>query len=251
MRALVLGVGDAFTRKHFGASAVVEGPEGLVLIDCPDLIHRALADAGKVSGWDIGASDIHDIIITHLHGDHCNGLESFGFYRWVERMRLNRGFDRGRVPRIHCWAPVAARLWERLAPAMDMVDAAGRNSTTADYFDVRTLDPGVPATIAGLTIRCRPTRHPVPTIGVIISDSRATLGWSGDTAFDPGHIAWLSSADLIVHESNEPPAHTPLADLEALPADLKRKMRLIHLADDTDTSNVSIRPLREGEIIEI
>lgn len=247
MRALVIGVGDAFTRRHFGSSAVVEGPEGLVLIDCPDLIHRALHDAGERSGWHISASDIDDVIITHLHGDHCNGLESFGFYRWIERLKQGGG----RVPRVHCWAPVAARLWERLAPAMDMAAVEGPDSTLGDYFEVCTLDPRVPANIAGLTVECRPTCHPVPTVGLRLSEGDTTFGWSGDTAFDRAHIEWLSSAKLIVHESNEPPAHTALKDLESLPAELKSRMRLIHLADDVDLRSTTIRALREGEVLRI
>ena len=79
MRMLVLGVGDAFTRLHFGTSALLEGPEGFVLLDCPDLVHRALHEASAKAGWDVDVMSISDILLTHLHGDHCNGLESFGF----------------------------------------------------------------------------------------------------------------------------------------------------------------------------
>jgi hypothetical protein len=41
----------------------------------------------------------------------------------------------------------------------------------------------------------------------------ARLGFSSDTAFDPDLIAFLSAADLIVHETNYGPAHTPYASL--------------------------------------
>ena len=44
MRALILGVGDAFTGRHFGSSALLEGPSGYVLLDCPDLVHRAIRE---------------------------------------------------------------------------------------------------------------------------------------------------------------------------------------------------------------
>ena len=50
MRVLVLGVGDAFTARSFGSSAVVEAPRGRVLVDCPDPIHRVLREAGETAG---------------------------------------------------------------------------------------------------------------------------------------------------------------------------------------------------------
>ncbi len=68
MRVLILGVGDAFTRAHVGSSALVEGPDGYLLIDCPDPVHRALHHASRRAGWDVDASRIHDVLITHLHG---------------------------------------------------------------------------------------------------------------------------------------------------------------------------------------
>ena len=83
MRFLVVGTGDAFSTERFGSSCVLEGPKGLVLLDCPDSVGHALREAGAASGWKVAATGIDDIILTHLHGDHCNGLESIGFRRWL------------------------------------------------------------------------------------------------------------------------------------------------------------------------
>jgi ribonuclease BN (tRNA processing enzyme) len=247
MRVLILGVGDAFTRRSFGSSAVIEAPGGYVLVDCPDLIHRALAEATARAGWDVDAAKIDDILLTHLHGDHCNGLESFGFARRM--LRAGAGPDHPR-PRIHTSRPAADRLWERLAPAMD---AAATDSPRGldEFYDVAVLEPGTAAAVAGLTVECRATRHPVPTIGLLISDGAATLGWSSDTPYEEAHIQWLSRADVIVHESNEPPAHTPIESLNALPAQLRAKIRLIHLPDRFDPSVTTMKPLREGQVLEL
>ncbi len=105
MRVLILGVGDAFTRRYFGSSALIEAPGGYVLLDCPDAIHRCLHEATSRAGWSADASSIDDILLTHLHGDHCNGLESFGFARRI----LNQGAE---TP-----APAApCRAFTRAAP---------------------------------------------------------------------------------------------------------------------------------------
>lgn len=248
MRALILGVGDAFTRHSFGTSAVIQAPRGYVLIDCPDLIHRAVHEAAGKAGWGVDINRIDDIIITHLHGDHVNGLESFGFARLVQRLRG----ERAPLPRIHTHEEAAARLWERLAPAMDApLTRGGRKSTLGDYFDLRLIKPGTPAEIAGLTVQCRHTRHPIPTIGLKITDGKSTLGWSGDTVFDVEHINWLSDAQVIVHEANLGPAHTHIELLNALPDELRAKIRITHIIDDFDPHSTDMRTLVEGEVLEV
>ncbi len=245
MELLILGVGDAFTRKHFGSSGLLRSDSGLVLIDCPDPIHRVIAEASRRAGWQVDAHDIHDIVLTHLHGDHCNGLESFGFLR---RMTRAQGGDLP-LPRIHCPQPVADRLWERLAPAMDSPMADGRRSTLADYFEVQLLDPDEPREIAGIEVSCRFTRHPIPTIGLRFRDQERIIGWSGDTPFEGDHVDWLSAAGLVVHECNRGPAHTPIEELEDLPQDLRRRIHLIHLPDDFDPTSTSMHVLRPGDVL--
>ena len=74
-----------------------------------------------------------------------------------------------------------------------------------------------------------------------------TLGYSADTAFDPGLIAWLAEADLFIHETNYG-VHTPYASLAALPADLRARMRLIHYPDAFDLAHSTIEPLEERRV---
>ena len=242
MEFVVLGTGDAFSATRHGSSAVVLAPGGHVLIDAPDAVLGAMRHASASSGVAIGPGTVDDILLTHLHGDHVNGLEAIGFWRWVEHRRSGRP-----LPRLHTPEQVADRLWERLAPAMDQ----GGQSTLADYFDLRIL-PHIHATeVAGLQVRHRMTMHSVPCCGFMLSDGRRTLGWSGDTAFDPDHVRWLSTADLVVHETSESSIHTPIHALNALPAELRRRMRLVHMADDFDPACTDIRPLAEGERVAV
>ncbi len=247
MRALILGIGDAFTARYFGSSALIEAPGGYVLLDCPDLIHRALRAATTAAGWSVDTADIDDVIITHLHGDHCNGLESFGF----SRLFLRRRDPSSPLPRLYTNEPSLSRLWERLAPGMDGAATTSPPRKLENFFHAHPLDPDAAATIAGLSVRCRFTKHPIPTTALLISDGSATLGWSSDTPHDAGLIDWLSAADVIVHESNVGPAHTAIEALNGLPDDLRTKIRLIHLPDAFDPSVTDIRMLREGEGVEV
>jgi len=242
MDFVVLGTGDAFSARRFGSSAVVLGPEGKVLIDAPDSINHALRMASERSGERLDALGIDDVLLTHLHGDHANGLESFGFLRWLEWQRSGAP-----APRLHTTSHVADRLWQRLAPAMDQ----GGTATLADYFELRVLPKTAAAEVAGLQVRHRMGRHTVPCCGFLLSDGRRTLGWSGDTTWDPGHVEWLSEADFIVHETSPAPAHTPVEYLNALPADVRARMALIHMPDDFEPSSTSLRLLQEGELVRV
>jgi len=246
MRVLVLGVGDTFTKVHYTTSALIEAPGGYVLLDCPDLIHRVIHEGTSKAGWSVDSQDVHDVLLTHLHGDHCNGLESLAFAHRYRQYRPDA--PTGQLS-VHTSRPVADRLWERLAPAMDAADT-GTPRTADDFFQLHVLEPETDASIAGLTIRCRFTTHPLPTIGLLISDGQWTLGWSGDTGFDQAHIDWLAQSDVIVHESNLSVAHTPIESLNALPDDLRARMCLVHLPDNFDQSATDIRVLREGDMLE-
>lgn len=251
MQVLITGVGDAFTRTSFGSSALIRHDDGFMLLDCPDPIHRVIAEAIGKAGWqrDVpDASVINDVLLTHLHGDHCNGLESFGFWR------RHRAVQHGTaLPRLHTTHPVLDRLWPRLAPAMDGA-GGGREPgdptrTLEEYYAPAEITPDRPNHLAGLTVRCRFTGHPVPTVGLLISDGRWTLGWSGDTPFEQAHIDWLSEADIIVHECNRGTPHTSLEELSGLPDALRRRIRLIHLPDDADLSGTDLTAVTPGDIL--
>lgn len=253
MQVLILGVGDAFTKKHYGSSALVRAPSGFLQIDCPDPIHRVLHEAtarhhGR-HGWQVGVDAIDDILLTHLHGDHCNGVESVGFWRYVLRAQGKQSH----LPRLHATRAVVDRLWPRLAPAMDTLIGLSRPARLEDYFDIRILNPDGKTVhrIAGLEVRARTTTHYIPTVGVLVSDGERTFGWSGDSRFEQAHIDWLDQADFFVHEANFPPAHTTLDELAAIPDRIKAKMRLVHLADDVDPTPYGLRSLCEGDLLDI
>lgn len=247
MDVLILGVGDAFTKTHFGSSALVRGPEGLVMIDCPDPIHRVLHEASNADRWNVSVCDIHDIIITHLHGDHCNGLESFGFWRAFRRSDDTQPIS----PRLHTHPNAASRMWEKLAPAMDGRGRLDPPRTLDNFYELHCIEPGRPWTIAGLSVECRYTQHPIATVGLKISDGSATLGFSGDTPFEQAHIDWLADADVIIHETSRGAAHTPIEQLNSLPGELRSKMRLIHIPDDFEPSCSDIPVLHEGEVLRV
>lgn len=242
MDVLLTGIGDAFSNRSYGSSALVHGPEGWIAIDCPGAVLRAWREAGERSGCMVDPFDVQDIILTHLHGDHCAGLETIGF---LHRYKTPSGVPAPR-PRLHAIPAVLERVWERLAPAMD-----GRGSTMDTYFELCELSVNGVVDIAGCKVQCRPTRHSVPTAGLLLAADGASLGWSSDSEFDLDHVDWLSSADCIVHECGEGPKHTTFSELASLPKELRSRIRVLHRPDDAPRVEGDPPLLAEGEFIQL
>jgi ribonuclease BN (tRNA processing enzyme) len=114
-----------------------------------------------------------------------------------------------------------------------------------DYFAHTPLSTEAAVRFGPFSIESRFTYHHLPTTALRIRAGGRCLGYSADTAFDEGLIAWLAEADLVVHETNYG-VHTPYAKLAALPAELRARMRLIHYPDDFDTEASVIEPLAQG-----
>jgi ribonuclease BN (tRNA processing enzyme) len=78
-----IGVGDTFTARHFTTALLVRA-EGFTLgIDCPDTYRKVLAASG------VTTPEVGHVILTHVHGDHMNGLEGYAYLkRFGEKTRL-------------------------------------------------------------------------------------------------------------------------------------------------------------------
>lgn len=240
---IVLGVGDTFSERHHTTALLLACDGFHLAIDCPDRYRGALRAAGARAGRALALSDVDHVLITHVHGDHMNGLEGVAFYKhFVEGKRL----------RLVASPEVREVIWEqRLQASMGRLwdGAAFRDLRFEDYFDYVPLDWSDRIELGPFRIRARRTRHHVPTSALLVEAAGRTLGYSSDTAFDPSLIAFLEPADLIIHETNFGPAHTPYPALAALPAALRARMRLVHYPDVFDTASSVIAALSEGDVL--
>lgn len=242
---VVLGVGDAFSEKHRSSALLLVCDGYHLAIDCPDSYRAVLRAAERPSGRSLPMSAIDHVLLTHVHGDHMNGLEGFAFYKH---------FVEGKRTGLTASPEVLGSSWPaRLASSMGTLWNGHelREMGFEDYFAPIELDWADWVTIGPFRIRARRTLHHVPTSAVLIHAAGRTLGYSSDTAFDPGLIEFLQTADVIVHETNDGPAHTPYASLAALPEALRARMRLIHYPDGFDTAGSTIAALREGEVLRV
>jgi ribonuclease BN (tRNA processing enzyme) len=252
VKVFVLGVGDTFTEKHNTHALLLEHEGFKLAIDCPDSYRRVLRQARDKAGaahaptLDLFAID--DVLVTHVHGDHMNGLEGVGYFKhFAQKKPLS----------LHTIADVKEAMWkERLVASMGRLwnGTEFRDLSFEDYFAWNEVALDAPTHIGPFTIRARLTKHHVPTSALFVEAGGASgtsVAISSDTAFDPELIAFLAPASLIIHETNYGPAHTAYADLLTVDEAVKKKMRLIHYPDEHDVEKSAIACAREGDVIEV
>ena len=248
VRLIPLGVGDAFTALHYTTCMALGVDDDWLLIECPHPIRKMLREASQAAGISLDLDRIRGVALSHLHADHCCGLEDYGYYSF---------FALGRRAPLLMHPDASACLWDGLlAAGMGTVrlspNAPPEHRALEDYFDLIPLSESAAVSFGPFEIECRPTIHPISTTAFRIRAGGCTIGFSADTAYDPTLIDWLSPADLIVHEATNlvhTGVHTPYQQLAALPEPLRAKMRLIHYPDDFDLTGSSIEPLHEGDCL--
>ena len=243
--AVVLGVGDTFSEIYHPTSLLLMQGSFRLAIDCPDMYRRVLADARRVSGLPLDLADIDDVLLTHVHGDHMNGLEGVAFFK---------RFAQGRRLRLHGSPEVHDTVWpRRLSGSMSVLydGTAPRSLGYEDYFEPLVLPWGEPTRVGPFEVRTRRTKHHVPTSALLVRGDSGVIGYSADAAFDLDLVAFLDQADVIVHETNLGPSHTDLGDLLGLPERIRAKMHLVHYPDAYDPADAAIPFARQGQILAI
>jgi len=226
MEIFLVGVGDAFSTKHWGTSFLLRRGDFVMAVDCPDSYLRALAEhAWPHLGGTFNADHIDALFLTHLHGDHVNGLEMLLAWRtFVTKSPLE----------LYTTPEVAEVLWDRrLSVSLgSMWDGQAHNpKRLSDYANLHIVPWGEETHIGPFELTTRATLHHLPAAAMRVACDGKIWAYSCDTAFDPELIAWLAEGDLIFHETSYGPAHTPIECLEALEEKLKRKLILVHLPD--------------------
>lgn len=151
-----------------GNCALVEGPEGLVMIDCGFSRRETL---NRMHELGLEETQVRALLITHEHGDHTGGVPV-----WCRR------FD-GEV------FASAGTLQARKATA---------------EVDAHEFMPGDVLHVAGLTVETFPTSHDVVNpVGFRFSCGDDAVGFTTDTGFvTTGALKLLRDARILAIESN-------------------------------------------------
>ena len=105
VRLIPLGVGEAFTARHYTTCMLLGAGDDWVLIDCPHPVRKMLREGGQAAGLALDLEGVRGVLLSHLHADHACGLEDFGYYsHFVLRRRA----------RVLAHPEVLAGMWEGL-----------------------------------------------------------------------------------------------------------------------------------------
>lgn len=242
-----LGTGGAFTdyRVNYHNNALIHTDAGYVLIDCGGTALQSLKELG-VRSWDIAA-----VLITHLHGDHVNGLEQLIWERYYTGEK-GPGFLRTPVVTTH---EIWPDLKECLGPLIrEFTDEKGRTrndgidalvdpkmvSVDADG-DARTVE-GEALKIGGVSFQFHQTPHvhnaeegiSKPCTGLRIWNNQGEeLYFTSDTQFRPDIVDRYPKSSCIFHDCTfmQPFAgsvHTHYSELKTLSETERNKIVLMH-----------------------
>ena len=192
------------TVRYGGNTSCVEvrGADGtLIVLDAGTGIRRL--------GGRVGPETRVDLLLTHLHMDHIQGL---GFFRPLDEPGQE----------VHIWGPpsttldMRARLSRYLSPPLFPVRVRDLPCRLA-LHDV----PLERFAIGGLTVTAALVCHPGPTVGYRITDGTASCAYLPDhepalgARHFPGESDWTSGfdlaagTDLLIHDAQYSDAEYP------------------------------------------
>lgn len=210
-----------------------------ILIDPPGDTTEHLRDHG------VSAKLIEGVILTHCHADHDSGV----FQKLLEE---------GRIPLYT--TPTILGSFLRKYSALSGID----DDVLRRTFEFRPVKIGAPTRINGSDVYFFYTLHSIPTIGFEAFYGGKSLAFSSDTLYDPARIHDICEQGVIteerrdsvlsfpwhhtviLHEAGVPPLHTSTAVLAQLPADVKERLFLVHIASKDVPRGKGLRAAEVG-----
>jgi ribonuclease BN (tRNA processing enzyme) len=222
VKLTVVGCSPAWPNPGGAQSGyLVDGSGRRLLLDCGPGV---LARLRRTEPWPL----VDAIVLTHFHLDHWGDLVP-----WV----FGASFGAGRgTKQPQLWVPPGGA--DTLA---GYGGAMGFGPQLHGAFDLHEYEDGVPFTAAGFEITpIRLVHYKERTFGLRVTDGRATLAYSGDTAPTPNLTTLAQGADLFLCEAtladSEPPeerghlsADEAVAAFEAAGA---KRLIVIHRPDE-------------------
>jgi CRP-like cAMP-binding protein len=210
-----------------------------VLVDPPCDATEILQAAG------VAPRQVDTVILTHCHADHDSGV-------------FQKVLEEGRVALYTTPTILGSFLRKWMAITGEAEEQLRR------LFLFRPVTIGAPLRIHGGEFRFTYSLHSIPTIGFECWFGGKSMVYSADTLFDPPtidkmqRVGVMSAArrdalvdfpwhhGLVIHEAGVPPIHTPVANLALLPAAVKERLRLIHIAESDLPPDQGLRLARTG-----
>jgi len=165
-------------------SFLIEDCKSNILIDCGPGLISGMMKANKK------ASEINNILLTHVHGDHISSFAYFVWYRNLERLgkeppqNLNIYGQKDTLE-------LARYNLEHMYPEMNW-------SFQIIYHDISKKISFVCDT---LKIKTFQAIHAVPCLGCVVENKEKKIVYSGDSLPNEKLVNYAKNANLLIHDS--------------------------------------------------
>ena len=225
MKLIFIGSGSAFTvgSDNYHSNMILETPnKKRLLIDCGSDARLALHDLN------LSYEDVHSVYISHLHADHCGGLEWFAFCTKYD--------PKIPKPRLYIHPDLESPLWQFLSVGLNPLNDDTIKLST--YFEVFLIQDNA-FKWENQTIRIFPTIHIqlplglMPSFGLLMELDGKNVMLTTDAQLIYEQLKPLyEHADIIFQDceikADKSGVHAHYEDLKALDSDIKNKMWLYH-----------------------
>jgi len=184
MQLTVLGASASYAGPDRACSGyLIESEGATVMIDCGN---GTIANAGHVT--DVTSLDA--VLISHAHTDHFLDL-----YALQAALRFAPEGPIGSLP-VH----LPAGLWERM---LALLPASGAKQL-AEAFEPHVLAAGEVLHFGEVTITAYPVDHDGATLGFVIEDEGARVGYTADTKDGAAVRTLAKGCDVLLAECTLP-----------------------------------------------
>jgi ribonuclease BN (tRNA processing enzyme) len=241
VKLTVVGCSPAWPNPGGAQSGYLVQGSGRVLLDCgPGVLPRLR----EQEDW----PRVDAIVITHFHLDHWGDLVPWTF---------GAMFGPGRsCPKPELWLPPGGE--GELALFGDKFGVPGMFS---EGFEAREYEECEPFQTCGLTITpVRVPHYQLQTYALRVSDKRATLAYSGDSAPSPQLAELARDADLFLCEAtlkesreggNGLRGHLSAEEaVDAFRASRARRLVIIHRPDELPLAD-GIERANDGDVFDL
>lgn len=184
MYVTILGSCANQTANREGVSMIIESENTNILIDTgPGIV-------SSINKLNRSCSDVNNVLLTHVHGDHVSGFAYFVWNRLFEHMGKNTNANDLNVYGKKDTIELATLMLSHSYPALEF-------PFKINFHIVNDFDSII---VEDLEMKIIPANHTVPTISCVIKSKNKKLVYSSDTLPTNMLIEESLNADLLLHE---------------------------------------------------
>jgi len=234
-----LGTDGVFTLENWHTNYLLQaidedGNKKGLLIDCGSDIRHSLKDSG------FSADDVDAVYISHLHGDHCGGLEWLGFIKHFNQKVSS--------PDLFISEMLHPQIWDNVLMA-GMQSIQGSVACLDDFFHIKPVEQNGFFEWSGVKFQLVQTCHTMNgfcnnySFGLIFNLNKMKIFITSDSQSPSDNyiMSFYESVDIIfqdcetlrVDEKNvKSGVHAHFDDLNKLSSYVKGMMWLTHYGDN-------------------